>query len=320
MMDAQPPLSRACADDERLTTDPVTGLRNQYVFGLDLPEEFAHARESGTNGALLAVKLDNIVSINAQHGRDGGDEALRAVAYILDNYRAAAERSTHSVYKLNGPVFAYFIPACSVQKARTAAENLLGIVSASKSYLDRLTVSIGVVNLREFFREEGAPHRLAFRVEQTALYRMGIAERQGTNTICDTSDTAERLVAARPAILVVEPEPPSIELLLHALETAGFLVETCTDGESAIARVQEAPPSLIICEAMTPRLSGFAIRQRLRSSALWNAIPFILVSHKKNEELIKKAVECDIRHFFLKPLSITEVVGLAGNIVKSGRQ
>ncbi len=319
-MDAQPPLSRACGDDERLTTDPVTGLRNQYVFGLDLPEEFAHARQSGTNGALLAVKLDNIVSINAQHGRNGGDEALRAVAYLLDNYRAAAGRSTHFLYKLNGPVFGYFIPSCVQPQARAAAEDLLRIVSESSLFHDRLTVSIGIVNLCEFFKEEDAPHRLAFRIEQTALHRMGIAERQGMNTICGASDTAERLVAAHPAILVVEPELPSIELLLHALETAGFLVETCTDGESAIARVQEAPPSLIICEAMTPRLSGFAIRQRLRSSALWNAIPFILVSHKKNEELMKKAVECDVRHFFLKPLSITEVVGLAGNIVKSGSQ
>ena len=81
------------------------------------------------------------------------------------------------------------------------------------------------------------------------------------------------------------------------------------------------PPAVIIAEAMAPRVNGFALREHLRSNALWNAIPFVLVSHKKNEDLIRKAVEVDIRHYFRKPISITEVVGLVSNLARSaGRQ
>jgi diguanylate cyclase (GGDEF)-like protein len=320
-MEAQPLPERGLEKANRLINDLVTGLPNEHLFHLSLPDEFVRAREAETNGALLAIKLDNIIAINSVHGREGGDEALRAVAQILSSYRAGApERSSSLAFKLSGPVFGYFIPSCSAPAARQAAEYLLSVASQSELFLERLTISVGLVNMYEFFMEEGTQQQLALRIEQTALYRMGIAESQGRNTVCDASDTSEAATSAHPTILVVEPDPLSIELLIQALESAGFVVHSREDGESAVAFIQATPPSLVICEAMTPRLNGFDIRQRLRASSLWNAIPFILVSHKKNEDLIRKAVENDIRYFFRKPLSIAEVVGLAGNLLKGGER
>jgi diguanylate cyclase (GGDEF)-like protein len=320
-MDAQPLPERGPAERDPVAVDTVTGLPAEAAFHRRLPAELLRARETETNGALLAITLDNIIVINARHGREGGDEALRAIGQILESYRAASpERASALVFKRSGPGFGYFIPACMPDAARQSAEELLSLASQSELYLGHLTVSIGIVNLREFFMEEGTPQQLALRIEQTAQYRVGIAESQGMNTICDTSETAERVVSAAPAILVVEPDPMSIELLLQALEAAGFIVHSREDGESALASIQAAPPDLIICEAMTPRLNGFDIRQRLRASSSWSAIPFILISHKKNEELIRKAVDNDIRYFFRKPLSITEVAGLAGNLLKGAAQ
>ncbi len=89
------------------------------------------------------------------------------------------------------------------------------------------------------------------------------------------------------------------------------------NGEAAIASLEASPPSLVVCEAMTPRLNGFVIRERLRASPRLAAIPFILVSHRKTEEMIRRAVELDIRYFFRKPLSIVEIVGLAANLTRS---
>jgi DNA-binding response OmpR family regulator len=67
---------------------------------------------------------------------------------------------------------------------------------------------------------------------------------------------------------------------------------------------------------MAPRLNGFELRERLRANALWAAIPYILVSHKKNEDLVRRAVDLDIRHYFRKPLSIVEVAGLVQNLTR----
>jgi diguanylate cyclase (GGDEF)-like protein len=317
-MDERPGKDLALSGDERLTIDPLTGLRNEQLFRLRLPHEFARARERETNAALLLVKLDGIIALNARQGRMRGDEALRVVAQVLEARRSAPGRQGQLAFRLGGPVFGYYLPACGSPEAKAMAEEIRQAVMEPELYLEPITVSIGVVNLYEFFLADGTTEEIALQIEQTALHRLSIAERQGANTVCDTSEPAEASAAARPAVLVVEPDPASIELLLHALKTAGFAVEVREDGESALALVQASPPGVIICEAMVPRLDGFTVRERLRANALWNAIPFILVSHRKNEELIRKAVQAGIRHYFRKPLSIVEVVGLVGNLVRSG--
>lgn len=296
--------------------DALTGLPNEQVFRRLLPEAFRKARELEANASLLAIRMDNVVALNARHGRSGGDEALRALAYLLENRRAREAGASHRVFRLGGPTFAYYAPQCSAPQARTVAEEIHDQVQRSDLFLESLTVSIGLVNLYEFFLEEGTAAQIARRLEQTALHRLALAERQGSNTICDTSSIDSASSAPRQTVLVVEPELASLDLLLGALEAAGLTVAACEDGESALSLVEAVAPGVIVCEAMTPRLNGFAIRERLRANALWNTIPFILVSHKKDEDLIRKAVELDIRHYFRKPVSITEVAGLIVNLTR----
>jgi diguanylate cyclase (GGDEF)-like protein len=314
---------RADNPHERLTQDALTGLPNEQLFRAHLAAEFGRAREQERNGALLVVRVDTIVAINARHGRSGGDEALRAIAAVMESYRsgqgqASQGREDQVVFKLAGPLFGYSMPSCTAPEARAAAEAIHEKVQGSEGFLERLTVSIGVVNYHELFLEEGTREHVAEHVEQTALYRLGIAARQGSNTICDTSETAAAIISAQPVVLLVEPDPPSMELVVRALEASGVAVQVVADGETALQAIQDSPPRAIICEAMSPRLSGFTLRDRLRNNALWNAIPFILVSYRKNEELIRKAVERDIRHYFRKPVSLTELTGLIVNITRAG--
>jgi len=301
---------------EQYRRDPLTGLPDEHLFRQQLPLEFARARDRERNAALLAVKVDGIEALNDRLGRASGDEAIRSVAYVLEGIQKGQGRQAHLLFKLAGSLFGYYLPEASAPQARAVAEQIREKVQQSETYLQRLTVSIGIVNYYEFFLEEGSRDELAQRIRQTALHRVGIAERQGANTICDSSQTSAAAVSTRPTVLLVDPDPDSMELLVRALEAAELVVQTCREGESAMAAIQASPPAAIICEAMSPRLSGFAIRERLRTNALWNSIPFILVSHRKNEDLIRKAVERDIRHFFRKPVSLTEVTGLLVNLTR----
>jgi diguanylate cyclase (GGDEF)-like protein len=313
----QPPGRQDTGIEERLTIDRVTGLRNEYLFRLRLPDEFNLARERETSGALLAIKLDRIIEINERFGRTGGDEALRALGRILQEFQGASERASHLLFKLAGPVFGYYIPACSAEQSHAVARDILKYVSESEAFLERITVSIGVANLYEFFLREEDSRKIALLIEQTAMRRLGIAEKNGMNTVCSVSEIPGSPDGDKPSILVIDPDPHSIGLLLRALEAANFAVESCQDGETALASIQAKPPSAIVCEAMTPRLNGFTIRERLSANVLWSVIPFILVSHKKTEDLVRKAVELDIRFYFLKPVSIIEIVGLVSNILRS---
>jgi diguanylate cyclase (GGDEF)-like protein len=313
---AIPAAGRPAPASESFLRDPLTGLPDEHLLRLQLPLEFARARDREANAALLAIKLDDIVAINERYGRARGDEALRALAQVLQNVRGQPGRENQVAFKLSGPLFGYYLPQASAPEARALAEQIHEQVQQSQSFPQRLTVSIGIVNFYELFLEDGSREQLALRLEQTMMHRLAIAGRMGANTICDTSQTSAAAVSSRPTVLLVDPDPGSMELLVRALEAADLSVQVCPEGESALAAVEAAAPGLILCEAMCPRLNGFTLRERLQTNALWNAIPFILVSHRKNEDLIRKAVERDIRHFFRKPVSLTEVVGLVINLTR----
>ena len=163
--------------EDRLTVDPVTGLHQEYLFRLRLRDEFYRARERETNSSLLAVKLDKIIEINARHGRAGGDEALRSLGALLKNRQASPENAKHLLFKLTGPVFGYYLPDCDSGRAQSTAENIVSHVARSELFTERLTVSVGVVDLYEFFTRDEEPLKIAHLIERTALNRVVTAEK-----------------------------------------------------------------------------------------------------------------------------------------------
>jgi diguanylate cyclase (GGDEF)-like protein len=302
---------------ERMTIDPLTGLRNEQLFRLRFPEELRLARDREANAALLLIKIDNIIAVNNQYGRSGGDEALRAVGQVLEAKRAASDRGEHLAARLGGPLFAYYAPICSSPEARASAEEILSVLREPGLYLAPLDVSIGVVNLYEFFLDEGTDRQITERIEQAALARVAFAEALGSNTVCDSVEVGTTSTTQRASVLIVDPELAALQMLSAALEAGDVNVRVCADGETALTLIQAEAPQVVIAEAMCPRIDGFALRERLRSNALWADIPFILISHKKNENLIRRAVTLDIRYYFRKPLSVAEVAGLAGNLIRT---
>ena len=50
----------------------------------------------------------------------------------------------------------------------------------------------------------------------------------------------------KPLILIVEDEPPLIEILKYNFEDAGFRTSLATDGDEGILKAQEEVPDLII--------------------------------------------------------------------------
>ena len=255
---------------------------------------FSSARARETNGALIAVR--------PAAGASTSPAALReAVA------RATRDRPGTVLHPLGEEAIGCIVPACSAPEARASAE-------AIRRALAPAAVAAGVANFYEFFTADGTPEEIAVEIERTARHRLEAAAGRAPGGVCDAAAAprAER----RPAVVVIEPDPVSVELLTAALDAAGFEVRSFQNGEAAVASLEASPPSIVICEAMTPRLNGFVIRERLRASPRLEAIPFVLVSHRKTEDMIRRAVEADIRHFFRKPLSIVEITGLAANLTR----
>jgi response regulator RpfG family c-di-GMP phosphodiesterase len=75
----------------------------------------------------------------------------------------------------------------------------------------------------------------------------------------------------------------------------------------------------VIAEAITPRMNGFDLHDKLMASAKGRTIPFILVSRRKDEEFIKRAAEKVILFFLKKPFSKTELMGIVDTLMRQNR-
>ena len=96
----------------------------------------------------------------------------------------------------------------------------------------------------------------------------------------------DRLVAVlarhrpRRPILVVDDDPDLRELLRRTLEREGYLVLEAADGRSALARIEERLPGLILLDLMMPHMNGFELLTELRARPEWRGIPVIVVTAK----------------------------------------
>jgi len=83
---------------------------------------------------------------------------------------------------------------------------------------------------------------------------------------------------ARPLILIVERDRNVRELQLFFLDKAGFAVEFMDDGPSALDRVRERPPALLITEILIPKIDGLTLCRMVRDDVAIQAVPVIVFS------------------------------------------
>lgn len=86
--------------------------------------------------------------------------------------------------------------------------------------------------------------------------------------------------AAVPTVLVVDDEPPTVELLTDMLTTQGFRVLAAHDGRQGIALARTERPDLIVLDLLMPELTGFDVVRELREHHECREIPILIFSVK----------------------------------------
>lgn len=143
--------------------DPLTDLPNRASFEQELTREFHRANRYGRYLSVALVDVDALKNINDKHGKNTGDESLRALADIL----RANIRICDSVARYGGEEFALLFPETDEAGARAAMERLSAMIRerrfGSGLRTHNLTVSVGIATLRP---EDDTPAALLLGAEQ----------------------------------------------------------------------------------------------------------------------------------------------------------
>lgn len=82
------------------------------------------------------------------------------------------------------------------------------------------------------------------------------------------------------SLLLVDDDEALAAMLREYLEFQGFRVATVTDGETALTRVEQTPPDLVVLDVMLPGISGFEVLRRLREQY---ELPIIMLTARGEE-------------------------------------
>jgi CheY-like chemotaxis protein len=108
-------------------------------------------------------------------------------------------------------------------------------------------------------------------------------------------------LAAKKRILIVEDQPPIVNMLKMRLEAHDYEVITAGDGQEGLERAQKENPSLIILDVMLPKLSGYKVCQLLKADPKYSPIPIIISSGRTPQEIKKVSQEVGADAFVSKP-------------------
>jgi len=146
------------------TTDGLTGLLNQRVFGERLAEEFRRARRYGEPLSLIVLDVDRFKGYNDSFGHLAGNAVLRELAAVLREHA----RETDLVSRFGGEESALILPHTEVGEAVAMAERLRSALEdRAWSAQYPITASFGVCALMP---EIGSPDALVACAD-AAMYR-----------------------------------------------------------------------------------------------------------------------------------------------------
>jgi CheY-like chemotaxis protein len=107
-------------------------------------------------------------------------------------------------------------------------------------------------------------------------------------------------VSAR--ILIVEDHPTMREAMRLVLEGEGFDIDEASDGEQALAAVQEERPDLVLLDMSIPGISGPDVLAAVKKDPGNSKVRVIVVT-ATGEEGRAAAMASGADHYFTKPFS-----------------
>jgi len=109
-------------------------------------------------------------------------------------------------------------------------------------------------------------------------------------------------------VLLIEDEPNIIEAISYILSKDGWTVHTHSDGETAMEKVMQGVPDLIILDVMLPGKSGYDILRELRALDDTKDVPVMMLTARGQAKDREMAIGLGASQFMTKPFSNAEVL------------
>ncbi|MBU2898536.1 phosphate regulon transcriptional regulator PhoB [Vibrio hepatarius] len=117
-------------------------------------------------------------------------------------------------------------------------------------------------------------------------------------------------------ILVVEDEAPIREMLCFVLEQKGYHAVEAEDYDSAVTKLSEPFPDLVLLDWMLPGGSGINFIKHMKREELTRNIPVVMLTARGEEEDKVRGLEVGADDYITKPFSPKELVARLKAVIR----
>ncbi len=131
----------------------------------------------------------------------------------------------------------------------------------------------------------------------------------------EENEDDDRQIEGKPTILVIE-DNRDVLLYIQSLLKDDYNVVTAVDGMDGMEKALRLIPDIIVTDAMMPRKDGLTLCREVKSSAILNHIPIIMITAKTASEDMLEGLKCGADVYIRKPFQSEELLIRISNLLE----
>ena len=200
--------------NERLIKNSVTGLYNE-VFLKSLLLEELEKEDWRDIGAFIGIGIDNFSKYKLFYGLEEENIALNNMAYLLKE-----QFGNHIVFKLDSTDFGVYLKGYTTEALIEKLESTRLMISKSEIFLEKITVSIGVVFPSELKLDLSSYDMTVIQYMELAYTRLRRAKQAGKNRVCSEGGENINVIISK-NVLIVDSDRTNAEILKVFIKKMG---------------------------------------------------------------------------------------------------
>ena len=109
-------------------------------------------------------------------------------------------------------------------------------------------------------------------------------------------------------VLAIDDSRTMRNMVLRAMEGAGFLCELAEDGVDGVQRFHEVKPDVVITDINMPNMDGFGVIEAIRAGDRNKRVPILVLTTETGPELRARARTAGATGWLTKPFDETALV------------
>jgi diguanylate cyclase (GGDEF)-like protein len=300
-------LDRKAIFDQSVLMDELTQVYNRRFMDDLLQRNLTDFNRTKTPFAVAILDLDHFKKVNDTYGHLVGDKVLAEFAQFLKNHT----RSSDTVFRYGGEEFVVLFPRTSDVEAKDTLSRLLEKFAEIEFEENHQTFSVTFSGGVFMVQEPETTRSAALKAADQALYQAkenGRARIESANIIPITAPMKRLNVS------IIDDDPIIRTMLVKMVESMEFDryeldAKTFEDGLKFFesGRTDEIGEHFLILDGIMPVMDGTEVLQRLKQSKNASRFQIVMLTGRKSEYDIARALKLGADDYVTKPFSIKEL-------------